>query len=155
MASRVYKVAVLLVGFVSPSLSASAGSPPELTLSCSIHSDNFGSDSGLLASKEVTIKGSALSQDGSRLIYEIENLEFWVLTHMTQELGGDHFINNFEVAIREKGTNRFYNALSDSVFSADRFPESARIRLANYHPGTFHEERYVMFQCQSIDKPSQ
>lgn len=85
------------------------------------------------------------------MVYETEDLEFWAFTHMTQELNGDHFINNFEVAIHEKSTNRFYNALSDSVFSESRYPESARIRLTNYQSDTFIEESYVMFECKSAN----
>lgn len=143
------KLLILLVGGASSPLHANTGPSSELSLSCSVHSDNFGMESGLLVSKEVSIKGSVLKQNGHSLVYETENLEFWALTHMTQKLNGDHFINNFEVAIRDKNTNRFYNALSDSVFSADESPRAARIRLANYHPGTFHEKSYVMFECQN------
>ncbi len=143
---------VLLAGLVSPLLCANADSSPELTLSCSVHSDNFGTESGLLVSKEIAIIGSVLKRAGRSLVYETENVEFWALAHMTQKLNGNHFINNFEVAIRDKESNRFYNALSDSVFSADQAPDSARIRLVHYHPGTFHEQGYMMFECQSRDK---
>lgn len=123
------KILVLLAALASPILHGSTNSSPELTLSCSVHSDNFGTESGLLVSKEISISGSVLKRDGRSLVYETENLEFWALTHMTQELNGDHFINNFEVAIRDKETNRFYNALSDSVFSADRAPVRRELGL--------------------------
>lgn len=148
--SLVCKVFVLLVGLVSLLLHASDRSPPELFLSCSVHSDNFGKKPGLLMSKELSIKGSVLARGGSVLVYETDDLEFWALTHMTQELNGHHFINNFEMSIKDKSTNRFYNALSDSVFSEDRSPQSARIRIANYYPGTFHEKSYIMFRCKSV-----
>jgi len=148
---RASRLPTLLTILASPFLHASTDSAPELTLNCSVHSDNFGAESGLIASEEVTIKGSVLTQRGRHLVHETEGLEFWVLTHMTQKLEDDHFINNFEVAIRDIDTNRFFSALSDSVFSAEASPQTARIRLANYHSGTFHEESYIMFECRSLD----
>lgn len=148
--TRFSKVIVLFVGFASPLLAVSDSFPPSLSLKCSVHSDNFGDESGLLASKEVLIKGNVLTHSGNVLVYETDELEFWVLTHMTQELNGDHFINNFEVSIKDKSTNRFYNALSDSVFSSNRSPQSARIRLVNYHSVGFHEKGYIMFRCKSV-----
>jgi len=84
---------IILSGLPTPFLQASTDSAPELTLSCSVHASNFGAESGLIASEKVTIKGSVLTQGGRHLVHEAEGLEFWVLTHMTQKLGDDHFIN--------------------------------------------------------------
>lgn len=152
---RASKVFALLAGLSSSSVFGSTSPSPELRLSCSVHSDNFGTEPGLLTSKNVSIGGSVLAREGRSLVYETEDLAFWALAHMTQELNDDHFINSFEVAIHEKSTDRFYNALSDSVFSPDQTPTSARIRLTNYHPGTFYEEGYIIFECQVLTTTQQ
>lgn len=143
---------VLLFNFISYPLSIQAknSSDSQLKLQCSIHFNNFNGIEQASTGMKVSIKNVKNQEGGAVLVTQTKDYEFWVMSHSQQKLEGKSFINNFQVAIKDKKTGLFMHALSDSSYSATQKPSKARISLVDYHPNSLLEKGELFFECNSI-----
>lgn len=121
----------------------------KLDLRCSVHVSNFNNIEKATVSKDVTLKHLKHQADGAVLVTQTDDYEFWVMTHSQQSINNQKFINNFQVAIKQKKTGLFMHALSDSSYSPAENPHKARISLVDYHPDSFMEKGELFFECVS------
>jgi hypothetical protein len=124
---------------------------PKLQLQCDVLYSNYAGIHHAEKHAKVTLQGLKQQAHGAKLITQTKDYEFWVMIHGLQTIGEHTFINNFQVAIRNKHTKEFYHALSDSSYSPKYFPHQARISLVEYQPNTFLEKGELLFECRRLD----
>ena len=122
-----------------------------LRLQCNISFRNF--DGIALAAKTVEIELTELKHNPGGMIQvsHTDDYEFWVMTHTVQTINGQRFINNFQVAIKDKASKLFMHALSDSSYTPEKSPKHARISLVDYYPDSFLEKGELFFDCRHIE----
>jgi hypothetical protein len=69
------------------------------------------------------------------------------MAHSVQTMQDQSFINNFQVAIKDKESGLFMHALSDTSHSLIHPPHAARISLVDYHTETGLEKGELLFEC--------
>ncbi|MCP4117880.1 MAG: hypothetical protein GY737_21260 [Desulfobacteraceae bacterium] len=102
-------------------------------------------------SVEVILKELKHKPGGMILVSQTEDYEFWVMTHGVQTINGRVFINNFQVAIKDKASKLFMHALSDTTHTSERPPKHARISLVDYYPDSSLEKGELLFECRHIE----
>ena len=144
---------ISLVGYLLIiSADAFASSQMNLELSCNIVFDHY-SGIDTTTSRDVTLSNYKHKPGGMIKVSESGDFEFWVMTHSVQKINNQTLINNFQVAIKEKKSQLFMHALSDSVFSPGQSPHHARISLISYHPDQSIETGELLFECRHFEPP--
>lgn len=98
----------------------------------------------------VSLKNIKSQKGGAVLASQTKDYEFWVMSHSQQTIENKTFINNYQVAIKDKNNGYFMHALSDSIYSPDKNPTKARISLVEYHPDSLIENGELFFECVTV-----
>lgn len=122
-----------------------------LKLRCNISFSQFDQIDHAVKTVVVTLSELKHRPGRMKLVSQTKNYEFWVMPHLIQTLNEHRFISNFQVAIKEKSSQLFMHALSDSSHIPDQTPKYARISLVDYHPNTTLEKGELSFDCRSIE----
>jgi hypothetical protein len=122
-----------------------------LKLECTVTFNNYDGVDNASLGAEIVLTNAKHNPGGSVQVSQTDDYEFWVMAHGVQTTNDQRLINSFQVAIKDKTTNTFMHALSDSNYSPAGGPEHARISLIDYHPNSFLEEGELMFECRRID----
>lgn len=148
---RVIYSLVLFQFLIFPgSLLAADAKHSQLNLRCQIHFTNYHGIKQASSGVNASLKNIKNQEGGAVLATQTKDFEFWVMSHGQQNINGKIFINNFQVAIKDKKSGFFMHALSDSVYTPDKKPSSARISLVDYHPGSLLEKGELFFECKSL-----
>ncbi len=142
------KIFLILLFACLPINSADFVLPIELT--CKIFFSNYAGVKQAEITRIVVLKHLKHNANGREMISQTDDFEFWVMLHSAQTLDEKRFVNNFQVAIKEKKTGLFAHAMSDSSHSFDVKPKSARISFVEYHPESFIESGELFFKCDSF-----
>jgi len=119
-----------------------------LSLTCDISFDNFDSIDIAQTSKNIILTQAKHKPDAMKQVSQTSGYEFWVMTHGVQSIAGQEFVNNFQVAIKDKASQLFMHALSDTSHNPEFQPEKARISVVDYHSGTTLEKGELIFECR-------
>jgi hypothetical protein len=145
---------VVLISLMMLDLSAvraeDIGFHPPLSLKCSAVFSNYNGVKHAATFIDVTLSQPKHNPGGMILATQTKDYEFWVMSHGVQTLNNKRFINNFQVAIRDKATGLFMHALSDTSHNADNPPEHARICLVDYHNESNLEKGELCFSCSRV-----
>ncbi len=85
-----------------------------LHLQCGIYYSDFEGIEHAAKSFKIVLTEMKHKPGGRILLSQTDDYEFWVMTHSVQTINGQQFINNFQVAIKDKASKLFMHALSDS-----------------------------------------
>jgi len=118
-----------------------------LTLQCNIAFTNYNNVEHATITKTTKLTNYKHKEGGAVLVSQTDDYEFWAMVHGVQEINNKKFINNFQVAIKNKHNNVFMHALSDTTHTAERAPKQARLSLVDYHPDSFLEKGELFFEC--------
>jgi hypothetical protein len=125
--------------------------PPVLiNLQCDVIFSNYRGIEHAATHEKVSLTALKQQTGGAKLVTQTDDFEFWVMVHGMQNLNGQDFINNYQVAIKEKSTGLFMHALSDTSHDPWQPPSKARISLVDYQPGSFLEKGELLFECTTI-----
>lgn len=119
----------------------------KIELKCSINITNYNGVDHASISKKVPLTALKHQVGGTVLVSQTNALEFWAMSHGQQTINGQTFINNFQVAIKDKKTGLFMHALSDKTNSPNKQALKARISLVTYFQDSFLEEGELLFEC--------
>jgi hypothetical protein len=120
-----------------------------ITLQCDINFTNFNYIEHETISKTVTLSNYKHKYGGTALVSQTDDYEFWVMIYSVQTLNERKFVNNFQVAIKNKRNNYFAHALSDTTHSPEDVPKRARISLMDYRSNSFVENGELFFECRN------
>lgn len=123
-----------------------------LDLVCNISFRNFANIENSAITKEITLTQIKHKPGGMKLVTQTSNYEFWAMIHGVQTINGQQFVNNFQVAIKQKSSQLFMHALSDTSHTASVRPKHARVSLVNYHPESNMEKGELLFECRHIEQ---
>jgi len=126
-----------------------AGSDIRLDLQCTINISNYNGVKHASITKNVSLTALKHRLGGAVLVSQTDEYEFWAMIHGVQTTGDSAIVNNYQVAIKDKGTGVFMHALSDTTHNANVRPVSARLSLVSYNKNTFLEEGELIFECVS------
>jgi hypothetical protein len=118
-----------------------------LNLTCSISFSGFAEMPDTSITKNATLSAGKNAKGGAVLLTQTDAFEFWLMAHGVQTLGGDRFINNFQVAIKDKKSEFFAHALSDTSYSATQPPKAARLSFVEYYPSSLLERGELILEC--------
>lgn len=118
-----------------------------LVVNCTVMSRDFSELNDTLFSKEAVLSKMKHQPGGAVNITNIGPYEFWVMVH-GMVLGGQSQITNYQVAIKDKRTNQFMHALSDTSLNSNNPPKAARISLVEYYPESLLEKGELLFECK-------
>jgi hypothetical protein len=118
-----------------------------LDLQCTVAFSSFDQIDDQSKSGEITLTDMKHRPGGMIRFTQTKAYEFWVMTHSVQSMSERSFINNFQVAIKDKESGLFMHALSDTSRSINHPPNAARISLVNYHAETGLEKGELFFEC--------
>lgn len=118
-----------------------------LMLNCTITAQDFSGLKDTAISKETVISGMKHEPGGAVKIATLAPYEFWVMVHGTV-LSKPSRILNYQVAIKDKRTNQFFHALSETSPDSAHPPRSARISLVEYHPNSMMEKGELFLECK-------
>lgn len=119
-----------------------------LNLTCDISFSNYDNIDNAVTTKDIILTQAKHKPDGMKQVTQTSGYEFWVMIHGVQSIAGQKFINNFQVAIKDKASQLFMHALSDTSHNPEVQPEKARISLVDYHSGTTLEKGELIFECR-------
>lgn len=147
-----YLICIFLI-FTSPGSYAEEKSKTiiPLKLQCNISFMDFDGIGHAAKSVEIILTALKHKPGGMILVSQTDNYEFWVMTHGVQTINGQVFINNFQVAIKDKVSKLFMHALSDTSHTPGSPPKHARISLVDYYPDSSLEKGELLFECSHID----
>ena len=122
-----------------------------LRLQCNISFRDFDGIAYAVKTVEIELTELKHKPGGMILVNQTDNYEFWAMIHGVQMINGQRFINNFQVAIKDKNSKLFMHALSDTSHTPGRYPKHARISLVDYYPDSFLEKGELFFDCRHIE----
>lgn len=137
----------LLIFIIMISLSSVSNSFTRLNLQCVMSSSNFSELDDVFEVREVSLAGVKNKIDGTEKVFDFSGYEMWAMVHTLQKTENTPRILNFQVAVKKKGTNSFFHALSNTVNEKDE-PLSARISLVEYAEDSFLEVGEIFFECK-------
>jgi hypothetical protein len=121
--------------------------PGALMLNCTIISRDFSDIKDTTISQEAVINALKHKPGGAAKVTTIEPYEFWVMVH-SMMLGEQPKIINFQVAIKDRRTNQFMHALSNTSIDGANPINMARISLVEYYPDSMLEKGELLFECR-------
>lgn len=122
----------------------------EIKLLCSINLANYDGIQHAAVSKEISLTALKHLKGGAVLVSQTNKHEFWAMIHGQQTLNNLTFINNFQVAIKNKKSGLFMHALSDTNHNPESKPKKARLSLIDYASNSFLEKGELIFECLFI-----
>ncbi len=122
-------------------------SPAELNLNCTIISADYRGIHDILITKKVKLIGLKHQPNGAVKVASYGNFDFWVMIYGMKLDGVEPVIMNFQVAIKDRRSDQFMHALSDTSFDKNKPPQMARISLVEYHPNSMVEKGELLFEC--------
>lgn len=143
------KLILIICLLLSSGVSYAVNEPKPLQLQCSINISNYNGVDHASILKNVELVKLKHKTNGAVLVSQTDEYEFWVMIHAQQTLNDQRFFNNFQVAIKDKKTELFMHALSDTSNDSDVKPVRARLSLVKYFTGSFLEEGELLFECVS------
>ena len=146
---------LLMVSFTGCAINSKAarsenGTPPQhnaLVLKCTIMASDFSELKDTNLTKEAAISGMKHQPSGAVKIATVEPYEFWVMAHGLK-LNKPSQIINYQVAIKDRRTNQFMHAMSNTSLDSANPLKSARISLVDYYPNSLLEKGELIFECQ-------
>ncbi len=122
-----------------------------LRLVCNISFSDFSNIENTAITKEITLTQIKHKSGGMKLVAQTSDYEFWAMIHGVQTINGQQFVNNFQVAIKQKTSQVLMHALSVTSHTASVRPKHARVSLVNYRPESNMEKGELLFECRHIE----
>ena len=120
---------------------------PKLTLACVVSIKNFEGIEHASTQHDIALSSLKHKKNGAKLVTQTDNFEFWAMIHGSQKANNIVFYKNFQVAIFDKKSNRFYHALSDENVDQNTQPKRSRLSIVEYHENSFLESGELLFEC--------
>ena len=133
--------------FLSGVASYAASKPEPLQLQCTVNISNYNGIDHASVSKDIVLSQLKHKTGGAVLVSQTDDYEFWAMTHGQQTINNVTFFNNFQIAIKDKKSNLFMHALSDTSNLPDVMPVKARLSLVKYIEGSFIEDGELLYEC--------